>query len=104
MPKLLNLIENGISIIKENAVTALSSLAEASKTNFDQYYDFCMNSLSRFFGIFNEHYYKQFKGRLVEAITIISCSVSIEKFRPHYQTIIDSLLDVQNNYFSKNDT
>jgi hypothetical protein len=39
MPKLCNLIQIGISIIKENAVTALASLAEASKEQFVQFYD-----------------------------------------------------------------
>jgi hypothetical protein len=39
MPKLCNLIQIGISIIKENAVTALASLAEAAKEQFVQFYD-----------------------------------------------------------------
>jgi len=34
MPKLCQLIQIGISIIKENAVTALASLAEAAKEQF----------------------------------------------------------------------
>ena len=38
MGKLCNLITNGISIIKENAVTALASLAEACKEHFDPYF------------------------------------------------------------------
>ena len=39
LPKLSALIQTGISIIKENAVTALASLAEASKNKFDPYFD-----------------------------------------------------------------
>lgn len=39
MPRLCNLIQVGISIIKENAVTALASLAEAAKEQFVQFYD-----------------------------------------------------------------
>jgi hypothetical protein len=42
LPKLSNLMSNGISIIKENAVTALASLAEAAKNHFDSYFDQCV--------------------------------------------------------------
>jgi hypothetical protein len=39
MPKLCQLIQVGISIIKENGVTALASLAEAAKEQFTPYFD-----------------------------------------------------------------
>ena len=39
MPKFYELISGGISIIKENAVTALASLAEAAKSHFEPYFD-----------------------------------------------------------------
>ena len=39
MMKLCNLIQNGISIIKENAVTALASLAEAAKQRFAPFFE-----------------------------------------------------------------
>jgi hypothetical protein len=42
MQKLCNLISVGISIIKENAVTALASLAEASKEHFEPYFEQCL--------------------------------------------------------------
>lgn len=38
LAKLTNLMQTGISLVKENAVTALGSLAEAAKTNFDPYF------------------------------------------------------------------
>jgi len=37
--KLYLLIQNGISLIKENAVTALGSLGEAAKYYFEPYFD-----------------------------------------------------------------
>lgn len=48
MPKLSELIQTGISIIKENAVTALASLAEAAKNNFDPFFDQCIQFLCGF--------------------------------------------------------
>jgi hypothetical protein len=54
MPKLCNLIQIGISIIKENAVTALASLAEATKGQFEQFYDQCLGFLCNYLAGFNE--------------------------------------------------
>jgi hypothetical protein len=58
MPKLCQLIQTGISIIKENAVTALASLAEAAKANFGAYFNECIGFLCNYLGGFNEPVYK----------------------------------------------
>ena len=94
MPKLCHLIQGGISIIKENAVTALASLAEAAKTNFIAFYDECLGFLCQYLGSFNEPVYKQFKGQVIEAVTIISASVGLEKYRPHANLVINAMLDI----------
>jgi len=96
MPKLCSLIQVGISIIKENAVTALASLAEAAKEQFSQFYDQCLGFLCQYLQGFNEPQYKQFKGQVIEAVTIISASVGLEKFRPHSQVVINAMLEIQN--------
>jgi importin-5 len=88
------LIQNGISIIKENAVTALASLAEAAKENFIPYFDQCLSFLCQYLGGANESVYKQFKGQVIEAATIISASVGIEVFRPHAPTVINAMLAI----------
>jgi hypothetical protein len=62
MSKLCNLINTGISIIKENAVTALASLAEAAKSHFAPFFEECLNFLLGFLTQFNDPAYKQFKG------------------------------------------
>ena len=95
MPKLSGLIQTGISIIKENAVTALASLAEAAKQNFAPYFNECLQFLCGYLAQFNEPCYKQFKGQVIEAITIISASVGLEYFRPHAATVIAAMLDIQ---------
>jgi hypothetical protein len=58
LPKLSELIQTGITIIKENAVTALASLAEAAKNNFDPYFDQCIVFLCGFLSGYNEAAYK----------------------------------------------
>ncbi len=103
MPKLCNLIQIGISIIKENAVTALASLAEAAKEQFTQFFDECLGFLCNYLGGFNEPQYKQFKGQVIEAVTIISASVGLEKFRPHAQVVINAMLEIQNKQLDSKD-
>ena len=103
MPKLCHLIQGGISIIKENAVTALASLAEAAKEQFAEFYDECLGFLCQFMGGFNEPCYKQFKGQVIEAATIMSASVGLEKFRPHAGNVINAMLDIQNKQLDNKD-
>lgn len=78
MQKLCALIQNGISIIKENAVTALASLAEGAKQEFAPYFEECLKFLLSFLAQFNEPAYKQFRGQVIEAATIIAASVGLE--------------------------
>jgi len=103
MPKLCELIQVGISIIKENAVTALASLAEAAKEKFSAYYDQCIAFLIQFMAAFNEPVYKQFKGQVIEAATIMSASVGLDKFRPHAATVISAMLEIQNKQLDNKD-
>jgi importin-5 len=58
MAKLSILITNGISIIKENGITALASLAEACKEKFNPYYEDCLKFVEPFLVGFNEPCYK----------------------------------------------
>eukprot|EP00347_Sterkiella_histriomuscorum_P012526 403368238 len=101
--KLCSLIQNGISVIKENAVTALSSLAEATQDEFEPYFDQTMEFLSIYLGQYNEPIYKQFKGQLIEALSIIASSVSMDKFRPHSQSLIHAMLEIQTKQLDSRD-
>jgi len=56
--KFSGLIQNGISIVKENAVTALAALAEAAKENFSKYFKDCIEFLTGYLMQFNEKAYK----------------------------------------------
>lgn len=103
MPKLCQLIQEGISIIKENAVTALASLAEAAKEKFVPFYNQCIAFLIQFMASFNEPVYKQFKGQVIEAATIMSASVGLENFRPHAPTVIAAMLEIQNKQLDGKD-
>ena len=94
IPKLSNLIQNGITIIKENAVTALASLAEAAKESFNPFFEEALKFLCGYLAAFNEPHYKQFKGQVIESITIIAASVGLDMFRPHAPLVINAMLEV----------
>ena len=91
-----HLIQTGISIIKENAVTALASLAEAAKESFNPFFEQALNFLCSYLTAFNEPHYKQFKGQVIESITIVAASVGLDLFRPHAPLVINAMLEVQN--------
>lgn len=40
---------------------------------------------------------------MIEAVTIISASVGLDKFRPHAATIISTMLDIQNKQLDSKD-
>ena len=78
--KLLPLIKDGISIQKENSVTAFASTAVAIKSQFDKYFN---DSLDVLLGQLNTNggpEYKQLRAQIIEGITLMSGSVSDEVF------------------------
>lgn len=103
LPKLSFLVQNGISIIKENAVTSLASLAEASKEHFQPYFEQCITYLLQTLAAYNEPCYKQFKGQVIEAVTIIASSVGIDQFRPYASAVVTAMLDIQNKQLDSKD-
>jgi hypothetical protein len=103
IPKLSQLIQNGISIIKENAVTALASLAESAKEGFNPYFEEALKFLCGYLTSFHEAHYKQFRGQVIESITIIAASVGLDLFRPHAPLVINAMLEVQNKQLDSKD-
>jgi len=81
----------------------LASLAEASKQNFEPFFDQCIQYLIGFLHGFNEPQYKQFKGQVIEAVTIIAATAGIEKFRPHADNVINAMLEIQNKQLDSRD-
>ena len=91
---LVTMIREGISIVKQNGVTALASLAEAAKTTFIPFYEQTINFLCDMMLQFNEPCYRQLKGLIIEAATIISASVGYECFKPFSTRLIGTMLEL----------
>jgi hypothetical protein len=84
-------------------VTSLASLAEATKDHFGPYYNECITYLLSTLANYNEPCYKQFKGQVIEAVTIISASVGIDTFRAYAPSVISAMLEIQNKQLDSKD-
>lgn len=101
--KLLLLIKNNISICKENAATALASVVEMTKEAFVPYFKETLQMLIQILGEFHTSEYKQCRGQIIEAITIICSAVGNETFLPVANDVIRVLLEIQQNQLESKD-
>jgi hypothetical protein len=97
------MIKNGISIIKENAVTTLATTAERNEAEFAPYFAETLQFLIGFLNEFSSSAYKQFRGQTIEGITLICAAVGEETFKPLADDVIKVLLHVQNNQLDTQD-
>lgn len=101
--KLCMLIQNGISLVKENAATALASTVEQAKEAFQPYFKETLYFLIGFLNQFYQPEYKQFRGQVIEAITIICAAVGDEFFLPFANDVIAVMLQIQTTQLEKKD-
>jgi len=101
--KFCSLIQSGISLVKENAATALASTVEQGKTAFVPYFKETLQFLIGFLNEFHTPEYKQFRGQVIEAITIISAAVGEEEFAPVASDVISVMLNIQNTQLESKD-
>lgn len=102
---LLNLAVNGISLVKESALSALSSTVEIAK---EKYHPFLNRTLEVLFAYYSDarysaRFYKQLKGQAIETLTIIASSVGAEMFRPAATQLIQLMINLQSSTFEQTD-
>ena len=54
-----------------------------------------MDQLVSYLKQYNEPCFKQFKGQVIEAITILSSAIGKEKFLPHADKVVQAILEIQ---------
>ena len=96
-------MRNGISIQKENSVTAFASAAVAIKEKFDQHFNETLQLLLACLNENSQPAYRQFRAQIIEAITLISSAVSYEVFKPQSDTIIRSMIMIQQSNLDQAD-
>ena len=98
------LLQSGISMVKENAATALATLVEKVGEAFIPYFT---DSLQFLINILSSHVsaeYKQLRGQVIEAITIICAAVGLETFKPAASDVIGILQQIQDSQLDKKDS
>lgn len=94
---LLYLVNNGISIVKESALSALASAAELAEDKFNKYYETTMPVLFRVLEVHTTKEYKQLKGQCIETLTMVASAVGKEVFRPVAPKLIEYLIRLQSS-------
>jgi hypothetical protein len=88
------LIQNGTSLVKENAATALASTVEQAKEHFIPYFKQTLSFLIQFLHQFFQPEYKQFRGQVIEAITIICAAVGENPFLEVADDVIQVMIHI----------
>lgn len=102
--KFCQLISVGISLIKENATSALGTLVERIGEDFQQYFTETIQFLITYLGQFHTAEYKQFRGQAIETITLICSAVGMDAFRSEADNVIGVLLQIQTTQLEKRDS
>jgi len=102
-PILANLMKTGISIQKENSVTAFASTAVVIKTKFDPHFGEALDLLLSCLNENQQPCYKQFRAQAIEAITLICSGVSPEIFATKSHDIIQAMLYIQKSNLDEKD-
>ena len=102
--KFCNIIQNGISMSKENATTALGTVVEKIGEDFIPYFQETIQFLVTYLGQFCTNEYKQFRGQAIETITIICTAVGMEAFRPAAENVVGIMLQIQNTQLERKDS
>ena len=90
--KLGQLMTSGISIQKENSVTAFASTAVVIKEKFDPHFGEAIDLLLKCLNENGDPAYRQFRAQVIEAITLISSSISEAVFMQHSEKVIHAMI------------
>ena len=88
-------MKNGISIQKENSVTAFATTVVVIKEKFDVHFAEALNLLLSCLEENQGQDYNQLRAQIIEAITLISSSISEHVFMEHVERIINIMIFMQ---------
>lgn len=95
MEKCFELAQTGISICKENAISAIAATAEAAGDLFKPFFP---NAVPVLFELLKKHTtkeYRQLKGQIIECLTLMAHAVGKEMFAPYAPTLIEIMVNIQ---------
>lgn len=103
LPKLVKLIREGISIIKESAMTCIASIAESCGDKFLPYYRELVTFIVACIQQSSTKEYSRFKGQAIECLSIIGASIGKLHFLEFAPSVVQLLKGLQEAEFNKED-
>lgn len=88
-------VSQGISLVRENALSAVAAAAESARENYRPYFE---KSVPIVFDIMKTHTqkeYKQLRGQCIESITLMGFSVGKEYFKKFAGDIVTLMIQIQ---------
>lgn len=101
--KLLRLVDQGISLVKENAVTSLATVVEQVKEGFIPFFEKTVVFLTEKLNQYTTKEYKQFRGQVIEAITIMCAGVGEQTFAAVADQVVQAMLNIQTKQLDDKD-
>eukprot|EP00331_Platyophrya_macrostoma_P022094 CAMPEP_0176443770 /NCGR_PEP_ID=MMETSP0127-20121128/22638_1 /TAXON_ID=938130 /ORGANISM="Platyophrya macrostoma, Strain WH" /LENGTH=1003 /DNA_ID=CAMNT_0017829097 /DNA_START=385 /DNA_END=3396 /DNA_ORIENTATION=+ len=92
--------QKGISIVRENALSAIAAAAEAAGPFYAPYFDKTVPIIYNVLKTHTQPEYKQLRGQCIECITLMGYSAGKEQFKKYAQDIIEILAEIQKNDIS----
>ena len=103
LPRLICFVKEEISIVKENALTCISALAESSGSNFVEYSTPVITFLFDLIEKVNSMRLKRLRGQAIECLSIISSSICKDNFKNYLEKFINIMIYLQENVGEKED-
>ncbi|GMI65072.1 EMBRYO DEFECTIVE 2734, (karyopherin enabling the transport of the cytoplasmic HYL1 [Hibiscus trionum] len=101
--KLLVLLQNGKQMVQEGALTALASVADSSREQFQKYYDAVMPYLKAILVNANDKSNRMLRAKAMECISLVGMAVGKEKFRDDAKQVMEVLMSLQGSQMESDD-
>ncbi|KAH7435426.1 hypothetical protein KP509_06G064500 [Ceratopteris richardii] len=101
--KLLTLLQSGKRMVQEGALTALASVADSSKVNFQVYYDSVMPFLKAILLNATDKPNRMLRAKAIECLSLVGMAVGKEKFGQDAKQVMEVLITLQGSHLDDDD-
>jgi len=101
--KLVELLQGGVRIVQEQAITAIASVADCAEEMFAPYYGSIMPTLKQMLLQCASKEQRLLRGKTMECISLIGIAVGKDIFKADAKEVMDMFLATQNNAMDPDD-
>ncbi|XP_078155347.1 uncharacterized protein LOC144551302 isoform X2 [Carex rostrata] len=95
--KLVLLLEKGMQMVQEEAVSALTTVAEAASDQFDKYYDAVMRHLMHILTNATNKKHRMLLAKSADCVIVVGLSAGKDKFSKHVKVVMGVLISLQSS-------